>query len=202
MVKTLYDVTDKYISVIHKKIISVLSDLSVASFDEIDNLNSLLKELNNLYDFIKKHYLKLAKVIYYKTANKEDKTITMVWLDDLLNEYNETTKYQFKAEYERKRDRVIETLIGSKGKDKDTIKKSKQLIALQASQGAVDVTDKALIKAYKDMGYKKVIWNAIEDSKVCKICASRDGKIYDIDDIPPKPHYNCRCWITPYESKS
>ena len=200
--KTLYDVTDKYISVIHKKIISVLSDLSVASFDEIDNLNRLYKELNNLYNFIEKHYFNLAKAIYSKTANKNDKVITMLWLDDLLNEYNYTTQYIFKSEYERKRDRLVEVLVGSKGKDKDSINKTKRLLALQVNQGAIDITDKALVKAYKDMGYKKVVWNAIEDSKVCKICASRDGKIYDIDNIPPKPHFNCRCWLTPYESNS
>lgn len=201
--KTLYDVTDKYISVIHKKIIKVLSDLSVAGFDEIDSLNKVYKELNNLYDFIEKHYLTLAKTIYRKTANKNDKVITMMWLDDiLLTEYNETTKYIFRSEYDRKIARLVETLIGSKGKDKASIKRTKQLLALQVNQGAIDITDRALLKAYKDMGYKKVVWNAIEDSKVCKICASRDGKIYDIDKIPPKPHFNCRCWLTPYESKS
>ncbi len=200
--ETLYNITDKYISVLHKKIISTLSDLSVASFDEIDNLSKVYKEFDKLYQQIESLYLKLAKVIYRQIAKANAKVITMVWLDTVLNKYNETTKYKFSSEYIRKRDRLVETIVGSKGKDKDTIKKSRNYLALQVSQGAIDVTDSAVIQAYKDLGYKKVVWNTKQDPKVCKICASRDGKIYDIDKIPPKPHFNCRCWLSPYESKS
>lgn len=200
--ETLYNITDKYISVLHKKIISTLSDLSVASFDEIDNLSKVYKEFDKLYQQIESLYLKLAKVIYRQIAKANAKVITMVWLDTVLNKYNETTKYKFSSEYIRKRDRLVETIVGSKGKDKDTIKKSRNYLALQVSQGAIDVTDSAVIQAYKDLGYKKVVWNTKQDPKVCKICASRDCKIYDIDKIPPKPHFNCRCWLSPYESKS
>ncbi len=200
--ETLYNITDKYISVLHKKIISTLSDLSVASFDEIDNLSKVYKEFDKLYQQIESLYLKLAKVIYRQIAKANAKVITMVWLDTVLNKYNETTKYKFSSEYIRKRDRLVETIVGSKGKDKDTIKKSRNYLALQVSQGAIDITDSAVIQAYKDLGYKKVVWNTKQDPKVCKICASRDGEIYDIDKIPPKPHFNCRCWLSPYESKS
>jgi SPP1 gp7 family putative phage head morphogenesis protein len=44
-------------------------------------------------------------------------------------------------------------------------------------------------------GYK---WVATLDSRTSLICASRDGKIYEIDDRNPKPpaHFNCRSTIT------
>jgi SPP1 gp7 family putative phage head morphogenesis protein len=44
-------------------------------------------------------------------------------------------------------------------------------------------------------GYK---WVATLDSRTSLICASRDGRIYEIDDRNPKPpaHFNCRSTIT------
>lgn len=198
--KTHYDITDKYISVIHKKIIATFSTLSSMNFDEIENIQLLYKVFDNLKENVRKSYKLLAQKIYLNFI-EDDEAITMEWLDEnVLDTYNEVTKYIFNSEFDRKRDRLVETLIGTKGKDKEQITKSRNLIARQISQYGIEVTDKALIQAYKDKGYKKVVWNTAKDEKVCNICAKRDGTVYNIDNLPTKPHYNCRCWYTPYES--
>jgi SPP1 gp7 family putative phage head morphogenesis protein len=44
-------------------------------------------------------------------------------------------------------------------------------------------------------GIEEVEWVAEDDSRTCKICRERNGKVYKIDEIPPKPHYNCRCTL-------
>jgi SPP1 gp7 family putative phage head morphogenesis protein len=68
--------------------------------------------------------------------------------------------------------------------------------ARQAKQFADEITDAAVLDDLKAQGYQKVQWHSEEDARVCDICYERNNKIYDIDNIPPKPHINCRCWLT------
>ena len=32
---------------------------------------------------------------------------------------------------------------------------------------------------------------------VCEYCEPRDGKVYPVIAVPPKPHLNCRCRLIP-----
>ncbi|MFR4997157.1 MAG: minor capsid protein [Clostridium paraputrificum] len=53
-------------------------------------------------------------------------------------------------------------------------------------------------KAYKDGGCKDIqLWAAV-DERVCKVCGSKHGNIYNLKDCPTLPlHANCRCTILP-----
>lgn len=54
------------------------------------------------------------------------------------------------------------------------------------------------IESYKAKGYKKLRWVATMDNKTSEICRSRNGKEYDIDNLPDIPaHPNCRCTYVP-----
>lgn len=62
----------------------------------------------------------------------------------------------------------------------------------------IDITDKAVEQAYLDNDVEKVVWVTIKDERRCVECRKRDGKIYDIAKVPPKPHLGCRCYLLPY----
>lgn len=54
------------------------------------------------------------------------------------------------------------------------------------------------IESYRSKGYAKLKWVATMDSKTSEICRKRNGKEYDIDDLPDIPaHPNCRCTLVP-----
>ena len=121
----------------------------------------------------------------------------------VLTNYNIVTGYRYDSEWERKRMRYTEILLGAKeSNDRQTLnemsKKNAGLIIGQSMQGAIDIEDEAMKRVYKKAGIKKVKWVTEHDPKVCTECRLRDGHIYPIDRVPPKPHLNCRCHIIPY----
>lgn len=54
------------------------------------------------------------------------------------------------------------------------------------------------LETYHENGYDKLEWVASEDGKGCDTCHLRNGKQYNIDDVPVLPaHPNCRCTMMP-----
>ncbi|MCE5322394.1 minor capsid protein [bacterium] len=50
------------------------------------------------------------------------------------------------------------------------------------------------IKFHKEVGIQKLEWMAMEDERMCPVCGSLDGKVFDTDHFPNQPaHPNCRC---------
>ncbi|MEJ6348790.1 minor capsid protein [Holzapfeliella sp. He02] len=85
----------------------------------------------------------------------------------------------------------------------DTIKKRSYVM----NRLAVTELSKVRIEAQKQSvvknGYKKLGWVAEPRSSTCSICRSRDGKIYDIDDLPQAPaHPFCKCSTFAYYRRS
>ena len=197
----LYEITDRYISVMLKKLIDLYRTLGTADFDEIENIRATYDLFSILNEYLRNSYEKLAKIVYSKSAVNLPIPKTSL-VSTILSEYNRTTKYQFEDEFMRKRDRLVEMLVAVGTSDTKEFKKSQSLMARQISQYAIEVTDGTVLQAFKDMGYTQVKWHTADDEKVCPICSSRDGRIYDIDKIPFKPHYGCRCWYSPYEAKA
>ena len=78
-----------------------------------------------------------------------------------------------------------------------TQKRRAQTLARTVTNYAGNTARNETIKENADIfeGYK---WVATLDSRTSLICASRDGKIYEIDDRNPKPpaHFNCRSTIS------
>jgi SPP1 gp7 family putative phage head morphogenesis protein len=61
----------------------------------------------------------------------------------------------------------------------------------------LEAVDNATLDGYKDSGVDEVEWHTNIDGRECKVCRERNGKIYKIDKVPPKPHRNCRCRYAP-----
>lgn len=194
-----FEYTDKAVSYIDKQIISRFSRLkSILSFDEI-NAMTVIEKVNRVYDDInktvRKVYLLLANKLYRENIQREKdlKSLDEEWVDDILAGYDPVTMYVFNHEIDRKAARCIESILASKANAVE-IDRAMRAIAYQCRMYADRITDEAVMQAYEDDNVQKVRWRAENDTKTCKICESRDGKIYPIDKVPADPHPLCRCW--------
>ena len=127
-----------------------------------------------------------------------------LWLLEQLEKYDPVTKYRWESEFERKRARLFEglmaDLLSKKPKSvlKHDIDVAMRYMERQFKQTADDLIAAFILQTYKDDGVKKVMWITARDEKVCKECAPRDRKVYDIDKCPQWPaHYYCRCEVVP-----
>jgi SPP1 gp7 family putative phage head morphogenesis protein len=211
-----YEYTDKVIKHLFKRYVRLFSKAkSEMPFDEL-NILSYSKDLyETLLDITVKYYLKLINHVYSEYAEKPKK-LTKKWLTEYLLMYDPTTKYVFMHEVERKKARFAESIVacvkantkssGKISKAQTTVitanvsgevKRAMNLWAGMARQYADELTVASAVQAYKDNGAKQVMWLTMRDDKLCDECKELDGKIFDIDSVPPKPHPNCRCWLKP-----
>lgn len=131
-----------------------------------------------------------------------DKLTPEKLVEKVLEEYNPVTGYLYERESERKQARLSEGMIaGKNNNDRDfyrkTIETNTNLWYTQSKQYAEDIADNTVIEVWKEVGVKKIRWVTQGDEKVCSECRPLDGKIFDIDKVPPKPHYRCRCLKVP-----
>ena len=177
-------------------------------FDEVNapRLTSLTQAMiERLLKENKKAYLKIAKEATEEAAEDiKGKPILTdeKYVDGVLGEYNPVTGYLYYPEAERKRSRLVEALItamviSSRADYHKELRKFANLWHTQTLQYGETMVDKTRVNTFKKNGIKKVRWITQGDEKVCKECRERNGTIYAIDKIPPKPHYRCRCWIEP-----
>ena len=190
----MYEYTDKVISYIEGQLIERFSRLkALTTFDELNVLQSVNDLYRELGVIIRKAFLKLAVRSYRSTArNKNARVIDEMWVEEILDSYDAVSKYVFTHEEDRKRARTIEALIASDTKAKE-IDAALRAMSLMCRIYAVRVTDEAVLQAFKDDGEERAMWDSENDGATCPICLSRDGKVYKISELPPKPHINCRC---------
>lgn len=160
--------------------------------------------VNSTYDYLYKRsyqmYLGLAKY-YYEKAEGKKKHPSDEWLQDFLEDYDFLTGYQYDPEWDRKRARTFELAQSYRDENKTPdLKRPMTLLNQQVTEKSIEIVDAATIKAYKDQGVTKVKWVTQRDNKVCAECEERDGKIFNIDELPDK-HYNCRCWLMRYDDR-
>lgn len=190
----MYAYTDRVIAYLDRQLIDGFARLKgLASFDELNVMQAVNDLYRELGEIVREKFLLLAIHTYQATAKRKDaRGINGEWLDRLLNAYDPTSKYVFSHEEDRKRARLVEALIASTTKAKE-IDAAMRSMSLMWRAYAVRVTDEALLKAFEDDGEDFVRWIAEKDEKTCSVCMQRDGKVYKIHRLPPKPHFNCRC---------
>lgn len=182
-------------------------------FDELNVIDAYSK-INYLYKQLialnEKRYEEIAKKAYddaYDDAIAAGFTVgekdspSAAWVLMLLAAYDPVTKYVYNHEVERKQARLAEAVIADSERNLERemvndYRRAESLWRKQAMQYAIAIEDAAVIKAFKDAGVTKVKWVTADDEKVCGACDSLDGKLFEIDKVPNKPHYNCRCYIT------
>ncbi len=198
MATRMYEYTDVIIRYLNKRFIEVFHRLkSLVSFDELNVLQSTRLIYDELMQITEEKLLELA-VYYYNGTVKNPKTnIDREWLYLILDDYDPITKYVFIHEVERKRARLAESILASQNKSKE-IDTALRYWSAMVAQYAIEVTDEAVKQAYVDDGVEMVMWVSMLDDRRCKECEKREGKVYDISNVPPKPHIGCRCYLVPW----
>ena len=209
----MYRYLDKLLEAEKKKIRSAFNRVSVMGFDELNVINTR-KVTKTMYDrFLEENealYLKAAKDAYQRAVKAartdgfegEEAEVDGEWLAGLLAGYNLVTGYLYKKEADRKRLRLNEQIYtareyGNRNMFGDSLRRAANLWWTQTSQYGISSVDEATVKGFTDMGVERVRWIAADDEKTCPTCGARDNKIYKIENLPPKPHYGCRCYIVP-----
>lgn len=202
----MYQYLDEQLAKAKKRLRTEFNRLSVTGFDELNVVNTrkITKDMfERLLSENEKMYLKVA-IKAYSTAGGNDTPPDEEWLVGVLAMYNLVTGYLYKSEAERKRLRLNEQILtareySDRAMYNDSLRRAANLWYTQTAQYGISVVDEATLKAYRDMGIKEVEWVAMDDGKECTECASRDGKIYKITEVPEKSHYGCRCYLKPKE---
>ena len=193
-----YDLTDKAIDLLSRRAVKRFEDArDEAAQNGFDQLN-VLEITRTLYDKLeadnRQVYLELAQERYQEVEPHGEKPPDLAWLLALLAAYNAVTKVIYDNDVDRKRQYTAEGVNSSTAKATEFRRGLHYWADLTATYGDI-VTDESTLKAYRDAGVKKVRWVTAGDEKVCATCRERNGKVYPINSIPPKPHRRCRCWL-------
>ena len=214
----MYRLADKLLEQLKKLIRREFNRLGIFGFDEL-NVPRVTKETTELFERLlaenNKRYLQAAvkaqsdakaRVI---VAGYEDRDLAVpdeAWVAGFLGKYNFVSGYLYEQEAERKRLRLAEQMLTAKEYQSrtqynDSVRRSANLWWMQTAHYMLDAVDEATLETYEKMGVKRVEWHTNVDGRECKTCRERNGKIYPIDDVPPKPHRNCRCRLAPVPKK-
>ena len=214
----MYRLADKLLEQLKKLIRREFNRLGIFGFDEL-NAPRVTSETTALFERLmrenKKQYLKVAKKAYEDAillavaAGYDDPgtdKINEKWLIGLLGAYNFVSGYLYESEAERKRLRLAEQMMTAREYlnrtlYNDSLRRSANLWWTQTAHYMLDAVDTATLDGYRDSGVERVKWNTEIDGRECKVCRERNGKIYGIGNVPPKPHRNCRCYLTPVPKK-
>lgn len=187
-----YSYTDKALKYLRRYYIREFDTAKMRIRADTLNVISVSKEL---YDDIsaetERVFRKIAKWKYHQICG-EDFIIGM-WLSGLLNNPDPLTGYVWQNDIDRKRAYFAESVLSGESLDK-AVKKALRYWYQSQKQYADIITDAAALQAYSDTQIQFVKWRTADDCKVCAVCNDRDGRIYPIDHVPRKPHYNCRCY--------
>lgn len=141
--------------------------------------------------------------VFLRNAKAYKQDVTEDEVKKWLNEYYIVTQYVYYNELKRKEQRYVETLITIKDNDYsyngiEAMTAQKRLakgLKKQFEEYGVMIVDKAIIADLKAQGVTELKWVTQKDRNVCAECIKRNGKIYKINKVPPKPHYGCRCYM-------
>lgn len=165
-------------------------------FDEL----SVLEVTRTLYQDLARDnqeiFLELAQERYQEAEPHGEESPDLAWLLALLAAYNAVTKVIYDNDVDRKRQYTAEGINSSTAKVTEFRRGLHYWASITADYADI-VTDESTLKAYRDAGVKRVRWVTAGDEKVCEICRERNGKVYSINAIPPKPHRRCRCVYQP-----
>lgn len=195
-----FELSDKAIALLKEKIVvrfsKAKSKLGTFDFDEI-NIRHLCDDLfEELEKDNEKMFLSLAQNAY-KSFGEGQKPPTKSWLKkSILDRPDPVTFYVYMFEVDRKKERLIESLLANQKRTAAFDTSIKHWFNM--TRQYCDIVEKeAVKKSYKDSGVKKVVWVTAEDEKVCEECEALDGKVFSIDAVPENPHWGCRCFLLP-----
>lgn len=172
--------------------------LRLLKFDEL-NVMQVKTETESLFTKLKRQsdrfYTGLLNHLAESMGFEEGKYD----LDELLETYSGTLLYSFATEMERKRERLFETMVAIDDiSDPEILAQQKKNIRnwnTQVEEFGVDIERNIFFSELRDSGIRKVQWMTAEDERVCSDCSDLNGIVFDIDNVPRRPHIGCRCWL-------
>lgn len=188
----MYEYLDKVLKKAVKDIYRVFRQYRQMPFDEVNIIADTREMYDKLIDINRRAYRKIADY-YYRVERGSGDGLHDLWLEDFLSHPSATMKYAYTPETYRKRDRLMESVVATKGLPTEYDKAMRYWVQM-LGWFAVEVADGATLQARKDNGNSLVRWVSENDNRVCSVCSTYDGKIYSLAKLPPKPHPNCRCW--------
>ena len=193
--------TDKTIAYLNKQFAKLFR--RVTAFDELNVIPLSHEIYDEALEITEREATRLVKTVYdsYREEEVLPPSDAHAAVIALMAAYNPVTKYVYENELDRKRSRFAEGVIASTT-PREEVELAKRLLIGMNKQFADDATFDAVIKAYEDDGVKRVRWITAVDDRRCKECKARHHKIYSIDNIPPKPHLHCRCYVEKIEEKT
>lgn len=199
----IYHACDMAIKAMDRQNVELFGRLKLMNWDRINVIQTVKKVYRESARKARKRYYGVCfesytlGLILCGTPAREahemaEKAISMAWVDKVLDQTDYVTLYRFDSETERKAMRLAEALEAAQDRNYE-IDKALRLWTRQLGQYAINFTDYAMIQAYTDAGIERVEWISQKDIRVCNECHVLDGQIFNIDEIPPKPHWRCRC---------
>ena len=203
----IYEACDKAIQEMNRESLRDFGKLKLAKWDELNVIQTVSKVYTASARNARKKYYEVAFEAYVlamtmcgedaKDAHrKAEKAIDAEWVNEILERTDFVTLYRFDTEMERKAYRLAEALEVSNERDFE-INKALRFWSQQLGQYAINMTDYAVLQAFADAGVEKVMWVSEHDNRVCNECHSYDGQVFEIDELPVKPHWGCRCHYIP-----
>ena len=208
MTRTPYRLADEVAAKITSKLHDEFRHNRLALFDESNVIGvkkHVAKLYKNTFKIIQKEFLSILAPLYQEIYDEalalgfdgEWEDLDEAWVEEFFEEFNPVTKYVFKSEMGRKESRLFESLVASTKERTQSYKTAENLLVRQVKQSAINLEDAVATEVYKAVGVGKVMWVAEKDHKTCGVCSELDGAVFDLEDAPPKQHYNCRCYLIP-----
>lgn len=211
----MYRKLDAFLARVKKLIRKLFNLLSLAGFDEL-NVLRVQQKTKDMYgemdSFNRAEYRELA-VYGYRYAEKylteeEKKRLHSKHYDPdelvemVLSDFNGVTGYVYGREMDRKRLRLFEAICAAVAHHNrqtftSNLRRSADLWYTQSMQYGIEVTGEAVLQAYRDAGVRRVRWVVVRDGRQCQHCDELDGRVFDINHVPPRPHIGCRCYLVP-----
>ena len=213
----MYRHLDKLLALAKKKMRAEFNRFVSFGFDELNVINTkkvtgemfdrLMRDNEEMYLLVAKNaYSKAVKSAKEEGFSGKEEVIDGALVEAVLLGYNAVTSYLYDKEADRKRLRLNEQILTAREYNdrqlyNDSLRRTANLWWTQTAQYGISMVDAATLKGYKDMGVKEVLWHAADDDRTCAICNGRDGRIYKLNAVPEKPHYGCRCYVTPVRNE-
>lgn len=206
----IYKEADKRVLELKKYTAAEFNGLTrLAHFDEV-NVIRINRAVNGVYRRVNRRakrcfediaWAAIEEGIYELEEEKPKKPDAEEIVDEQLRAYNPITKYVYNNEIIRKAARCREAIVATTGNQalRPVLARELKYLLLQEQQYGDCVTDAARTETFAENGVKRVMWITQRDDRVCEECLALNGLIFPIDQIPPKPHYACRCFVVGVE---
>ena len=203
----IYDACDRAIREMNRENLKEFGKLKLAKWDQLNIVREITKLYHDSAKRARKRYYEVAFEAYLiamsmcdedpkKAHMMAEKAIDEEWVNKILDEPDPVTKFRFDSETDRKAYRLVEAIAVAENRNAE-IDKALRLWSRQLGQYAINFTDYAALQAFADAGADYAEWVSQRDGRVCGECHELDGQVFLIDEMPAKPHWNCRCFWRP-----